>query len=551
MGRLNNLVAELIKTIPDGEVEFHNPRDGWVLFLTQIDSPPGGETSVMLDSDDLLVGHRAHMSQDCQAMRFLDRGEHVVTFVSRGGSRARSLVVRTIPEIVYANYPSRPHFDAYGEYDWEFLKGMGMLDSVNVLITSDPGDWSDDWVKLGKRVIQQVGVPGLRADDHQTAESVHEYWSNSIGWTHQNSSGIIADEFLTSRTEMYPVWVDAIRRLVAEGDRTFYPYLGGNPSALRPLLEPLVDLPCLFADEIYLREQATEEEAEKFLDERLARHVAELEEQVPGIRSKLVLVLGILCGPPESLNANPSVNFKVFMDMQFHKIATDPALRDIWGIEEYLSSYADEEYLRWAAKLYKHYCLDGRTDRATNDPYMLDHVQNPDFARGIEGWEVRPAEPGSTGIRREDGYGWLEGRYPRTSEGDDFFWMRRSSRGPNSISQPIRNLEAGRAYSVKLFVGDGLDLTNPGIHAVGVQVDDSDVIEKGSFQGTFANCYSHHIDRYGEVKTYFNHIRRVFRPHGESSILTISDWPSESDPGGPVGQELIMNFVEVEPFYEG
>jgi hypothetical protein len=75
------------------------------------------------------------------------------------------------------------------------------------------------------------------------------------------------------------------------------------------------------------------------------------------------------------------------------------------------------------------------------------------------------------------------------------------------------------------------------------------MVEEGSFQGAFANCYSHHIERYGETKTYFNHIRRVFRPLGESAKLVISDWETDGQPGGPIGQELILNFVEVEPFF--
>jgi hypothetical protein len=100
-----------------------------------------------------------------------------------------------------------------------------------------------------------------------------------------------------------------------------------------------------------------------------------------------------------------------------------------------------------------------------------------------------------------------------------------------------------------MYVGDGGDLTNPDVGPVRIQILDSEMVREGSFRGTFANCYDHHIDRYGETKTYFTHIRQVFRPAGESATLVISDWSTDADPGGPVGQELILNFVEVEPFF--
>jgi hypothetical protein len=32
--------------------------------------------------------------------------------------------------------------------------------------------------------------------------------------------------------------------------------------------------------------------------------------------------------------------------------------------------------------------------------------------------------------------------------------------------------------------------------------------------------------------------------------LTISDWADERNPGGPIGQEMVYNFVEVQPYFE-
>lgn len=45
-----------------------------------------------------------------------------------------------------------------------------------------------------------------------------------------------------------------------------------------------------------------------------------------------------------------------------------------------------------------------------------------------------------------------------------------------------------------------------------------------------------------------NHHRIVFRAKAPTAKLTISDWAEDGKPGGPVGQELICNFIEVQPY---
>ncbi len=35
-----------------------------------------------------------------------------------------------------------------------------------------------------------------------------------------------------------------------------------------------------------------------------------------------------------------------------------------------------------------------------------------------------------------------------------------------------------------------------------------------------------------------------------NATLTVSDWATDTQPGGPLGQELIYNFIEVQPYLE-
>ena len=41
-----------------------------------------------------------------------------------------------------------------------------------------------------------------------------------------------------------------------------------------------------------------------------------------------------------------------------------------------------------------------------------------------------------------------------------------------------------------------------------------------------------------------------FRATGPTAQITISDWKDGKNPGGPAGQELAINFVEVQPVLE-
>src|SRR5438552_2997985 len=128
---------------------------------------------------------------------------------------------------------------------------------------------------------------------------------------------------------------------------------------------------------------------------------------------------------------------------------------------EYTSGYADEETVRWAARLYRHYGLEGKTNLLSDElgfAYRLDHIQNPDFADGLKGWSVQAAEPGSVDTKHLTGFGWLEGRYPRTQLGDTFLWTKRSAARPNRVTQEIKHLRPGKLYSLKLVSADYQEL---------------------------------------------------------------------------------------------
>ena len=44
---------------------------------------------------------------------------------------------------------------------------------------------------------------------------------------------------------------------------------------------------------------------------------------------------------------------------------------------------------------------------------------------------------------------------------------------------------------------------------------------------------------------------RVFRAKSDEAILTLSDWPAPSAPGGDVGHKVIWDFIKVQSFFAG
>ncbi len=305
--------------------------------------------------------------------------------------------------------------------------------------------------------------------------------------------------------------------------------------------------------ERYLSEQSTEKDAKDLLKRALIEEMVRWQKALPGVEKHMIICLGIMSAPPESLNVDPSVNYKVFLDMQFNVLANDPVFRGLYGVMTYTSGYADEEIIRWIGRLYKHYCIEGQRGMLSKDPYLLNYIENPDFDFGLSGWASYPAEKDSITVKHMKGYSWLQGRYPGTEKGDTFLLMKRSAKKPNIIVQTTKNLVPGRFYSLKMFTADYQDLINGKSikrkHIITIRLENVELIPGKSFQHIFSNCYAHHLPPFNDKhKAWMNYHFMIFKAQRENAKLIISDWKDKINPGGPIGQELAINFIEIQPY---
>ena len=566
---LNNLVTELLavrapKDATSGGHRIVNPRDGWV-FLS---SRAAGEVTVSVDGESVLV-HRQEPSP-MEAMRFLSEGAHEIDVRCEEGARLETLVVRAIPEMLFDSigYRPAPWLKCYGPYNWDFFKKAGILDTVNVLVERDRLPENEEhvreWKESGRRIVTASFIDSIKGKVGQlTAENTFDALTGLTGFTKADRDGTLMSEFdgggYPTGLAGYPMFCEVARRL--EGTQDFagkvwdcygkFMYYDDRSMAF---MKALIDGGHRFAEEIYMQEQPTEESARKYLNAMMRQRMLRYQRLLPDCQKGMIATLAYFSIPCEIVNVDPNVNYRTFMDMQMNLLANDPVFSELAGVMWYHSSYADEESHRWAARLLRHYCIEGKREMLSKDPYELRHIRNADFREGDAGWTLNPAEEGSIAAVHVRGLGAAQGRYPDSAMGDWCLLTRRSAVKPNRFSQRIRGLVPRRLYSVKMLTTDYDDITKrrntKSPHAASITVRDAEVLKEDSICELFTRQGGSYGNEDRPNNRWITYRVVFFRPRGTEAALTISDWESDKAAGGPVGRQLIHNFIEVQPELE-
>ena len=551
---LNNFVTEL-KAV--GRIQrqrqhysFLTPRDGWVFFRVQ----GAVEPVAYLDGENVPMVWRIHPETGAfEAMRRLGAGDHVLRLDQARGAR---LDIRAVPEIAFCYWPTSAVLKPLPPRDRAFAERY-VFPNTNTLLTHD--DMTDEefaaWRAEGRQWLSNASLPGLQNETAPTADFVYEKWAANPCMTRPGYSGIIVDEFLSSPAEHYAAWTEALERLYATPafqGQTFYAWVV-DTYAHEPglkFMRRLHELGGRFAWERYLHEERTEEVALLRLYDKLGASLDEWRRRMPDVDERLTVCLGSFTTPWCSLNINPGVNYIPFMDTQFRVLATDPAFFGLLGVFQWAAHYTDDDVLRYAQRLYRHYCIEGERTPYAEYPYALNHIQNPDFADGLDHWRIEPAEPDTITAGERRGLGKIQGRWTSVGVGDACAIVRRAASGPNRISQTVRHLEAGTLYSMKFIAAD---LDNLGLEKeVGLWpvLDGADPAPDRSFRCVMPSSYALEFDGFNrQNRAYTTYCQVAFRPRGETVELSFSDW-KDGKPSGPVGQRIGFNFVEIQPFFE-
>ncbi len=587
--KLNNVVSELLEVSSISKsskpFSFSRSSDGWIFVSITLEGKGFVKISLDPGSKSEAVQIQSDSGQPTEAMRYVAKGKHHLQVECQGNTKVARLLVKAIPELIHCGLGFDPAIKSYGHYDLEFLR-KDILPNVTTLIIPHnlelPQNAIDDWHRQGKRFVAEVGINSQA----KTADEHFNYWT-SFYEKAPFADGLIIDEFIINNPSVrsgatitperlrrmeaeqqrHRVFEEAIKKMRADDryrDKMLYCYFGGSGKTLNQemigtnFIRNILDCNYRIALERYIYEMSSEQGSSNALH-LFIDGIADWTAKEPAVKKQMVLAFGLFSMPPGGINKQPNVDYHVWMDQQMNIVANHPVMSGMDGFNWWTSSLADEETVRFVGKLYRHYCIEGRKDMLTRDSLFLTHIQNADFEKELEGWTLHPAEDGTIQAKKFPRYGRIEGRYmglgrPADPEhiGDTFLWMKRSEKGPNTFSQAIRDLQPGRLYSMKMFTCDYQDLINPAAKKLedankfigNVALEGVDLDTKRSF----TEMYSSNPEP--KIPIWITYHWKVFRATGTTANLTVSDWPSDKDPGAPFGQEQTFNFLEIQPYHE-
>ncbi|MCE5237584.1 LamG domain-containing protein [bacterium] len=556
---LNNLVTELMDAQARGllgskQIAFMNPRHGWVWFSAT------GQCGLKLDGADLLTGQS---SSPVEAMRLLPAGKHVLTV----SGVPTAVQVRAVPALLYNVYPSSPQIAPFGANTWERLR-RHTLPNMNMIEAQVVGTPEQaEWTAQGKLWIANIQAPGLLDKTEWTAEKMLEVWLNPgkptawaprPGYDLTQFSGLQIDEYDAGMDQkLLRTTAQSVARLAEDPafrGKMWIPFVGrmyGNEAAVL-FHKATVGAGWPFSIEVYLGESPTEQQNAESIAASFVDRAQGYEHAYPGSIRQAIFTPMYAYLPYCTTNCYPQADFRVHLDMQMNLLANHPAYFGLWGVQPYRSNYVDEEILNCMGRLLRHYCLEGKTERLLTDPYELRHVTDPDFVEGTKHWQVAPAEEGGITAGAFKGYGILQGRYPGGAFGDTFALLKRSAKGPNVLSQELQGLKPGRLYSLKVYTGDYADLkagkTRKDQQVLAIGLEGAEV-QPGGFAYPFRSARGPQPFTM-QAPLWMTYHWLQFRAQGPTARLSLSDWAKPDTPGGPVGQEMMVSFVEVQPVLE-
>ena len=572
---LNNVVWELLKleeTTINGTKTYtvNCPKKRWVYVATTAQATGGGINISLNEFKDIISLEEGEKATK-ESMRLMPAGEHELTVSADGDCQIESLVVRSIPEIILHEFGDVQTFNSdLGMTSIDFYNKY-VVNNVNTFITA-PDLLSKDhkyfpeftkWKQSGRRLLLSYparGTPDI-GQERYTVEQAYEYLSTRHNIQNSLVDGIILDEFIGYNDPSYSNYATAIRKLIETPrfrDKSIYAYVATVHSSQhgRELVKGVIDAGGAIAWERYLSTswdkylpQPSEFAARNFLQTEygLVQGARYYRDRCPDSIANMAVCFGIFSAPGgETLGTAPNVNHKVWIEMQFNTVANDPVFWGTYGLMGYHSAYSDEEILRWTSKLFRHYGIEGNTEPATNDPYNSSHLLNGDFADGTKDWKIIPAEADSIRTASKPGLSAIQKRVSST-KGDTGLVSIRSAKKPNIFTQNIRDLQPGKLYTFRMISCDFEEMSQREKQAVSIELENVTLIPEKSFSEIIPS--TSYIDTIEKHDTWLNYHWYLFRANSESARVTVTDWASDEAPGGPIGQQLLFNYFQVQPYF--
>lgn len=538
--RLNNFVTELLATETKEKnfsFAFRSGRRAWYFI-----SAPG---EAVLDGKRVLP---SVLGEKCETFRELLPGDHRLEIRSERGGK---IVVRRISEIL--NYPFcyNSYVHQNGKYDLEWYSKY---------------TWNCVTTFNGNRNYQRKESAAAERDGHLvlgnilsrdlvSADDLPSRIRSSNGMTRPGYGGATADEQYIYKSDIMDRFAAGMWNYLSPDSRRIYNWCVGTPAV------DGVDHDMLSASvnanggsgkvlyELYCETMPTEKEAFEYFSQRAKTTIRKYRDYCPGIDRRFGIILGNYCQIPNlSLHHHPDTDYKYWLDLQLHLLATDPEFAEL-GTVGYWGSYSmDEDDFRWCFALLRHYCVVGKREMLSKKigyRYLPGHISGGDFDDGFGAWK---AEGGVKLDFEKRISGNCQRRWGnKKSVGDNFAVFGGRDEGAASISRKIGNLVPGALYVLKFASFDvktyrgGKGIENNTGRDLGVSVnlgDGVEILPDLSWRYEKRNWWTK-----GRLPTYVNVDRIVFRAKNTSSTLTLSNEKVAS------GDLIGVNAVSIVPYF--
>ena len=290
----------------------------------------------------------------------------------------------------------------------------------------------------------------------------------------------------------------------------------------------------------YCHPQDNEQAAAAYLDNMIGETMRRFNAFFPNAAGTGIIFGNFNQIPIISLEHNPAVDFKYFLDMQVNLIANSPDFKDLATTGYWGTYYGDEELVRWSFKLMRHYAVEGNKEMLSARyafMYSPGFLVNSDFADDLNGWTASPAAEGSLRPHTIAGYGKnSQGRWGGGSAGDTVCVMTRSADKPNRISQTAQGLEVGKSYCLQFVTADLKDVTgkryNPRRYGIHAELEGAEIVGDKGFV---------HVDRRNSGR---------YKNNNNVAKVNLNQVIVFNDEKAVPGEELIINFIQLKPYLE-
>ena len=483
-----------------------------------------------------------------EAVRCLTAGLHTLDI---DGIRDGNVVVRSIAEIFSYSAMKDSKIAGNGSYQWDFVEKYVAyaLTTFNGGQLDPDKSVADEIQKLGFKWLTDAYIP-----DYLPGAGKAVKFDTIRGLNDPRFAGVTCNEFGFDDEIKLGLYSQMLHETRNVNNRLIYTWIGKKPEMW---------LHCDFMSnslnasrgkgkliyEAYCYSQSSEKEAQVYLDDYMVDTIKRFNLLYPNANSNTGMVLGLLTQIPiESRDWYPSVDYKYYLDMQMNMLANRKEFKNLSLIGVYGTHYADEELYRWAFKLMRHYAIDGKKTMLSSEygfKYNPGFLKNCDFTDGITGWD-------KTGTITTDSipdYGKnIQNRRDSPKGTGDTFAKFKRGKSPNTLAQVASGLTAGKFYCLQFAVADYKDaqanIINPRLLGLNVELPGTEIVKDKSFIFVDKRPNENNDSTDNQDDARINLHRIVFRSTASSQAVIFSD--EQAKPG----EELILNYVKLTPYFE-